>query len=112
MNNECRHFQFYAMKIFFSLSSFTILFVGVGYRLLKASVSVAPWWMHFLLLLRGGAVAQTKGNGFQCFSSLEKGRLPAPHTPLLLTVGVHSPSASRTKPGTRQSLVTPEEPVT
>lgn len=47
MNNECRLFQFYAMKIFFSLSSFTILFVGVGYRLLKASVSVAPWWMHF-----------------------------------------------------------------
>lgn len=91
MNNECRLFQFYAMKIFFSLSSFTILFVGVGYRLLKASVSVAPWWMHFLLLLRGGAVAQTKGNGFQRFSSLEKGRSPALLTPLLLTCGCAQP---------------------
>ena len=30
MNNECRLFQFYAMKIFFSLSSFTILFVEVA----------------------------------------------------------------------------------
>lgn len=30
MNNECRLFQFYAMKVFFSLSSFTILFVEVA----------------------------------------------------------------------------------
>ena len=57
MNNECRLSQFYAVKTLFSLSAFAILCAGVGYGLLKGSASVAPWWMHFLLLLRGGAVA-------------------------------------------------------
>ena len=42
-------------------------------------------------------MAQTKGNGCQRFSALEKGRSPAPHAPLLLTVGVYSPVCSLLK---------------
>lgn len=92
MNNECRLSQFYAVKILFSLSAFAILCAGVGYGLLKGSACVAPWWVHFLSLLRRRAVAQAKGTGFQRFSSLEKGRSPAPLTPLLPLVGVHGPT--------------------
>lgn len=67
MNNECRLFQFYAMKIFLSLSSFPILFVEAGYRLLKACVSIAPWWMHFSLHLREGLWHKRKAAASSAF---------------------------------------------
>ena len=45
----------------------------------------------FFIILKGGAVAQAKGSGFQRLSALDKGRSPAPHAPLPLTCGYAQP---------------------
>ena len=64
--------SFTRWKYFLVCPPFTIVFVGIGHRLLKVCIFIVPFCMYFLLHLRWNAAPQMEGNSFQRFSSLKK----------------------------------------